>query len=74
MLRVAILLLLLPSFALAQESDPAARVNAAIASKLGSLEIINASLIVQLDVTAARVRELERMCGEPCKAKVEPAK
>jgi hypothetical protein len=74
MLRVVILLLLLPSLALAQESDPAARVNAAIASKLGSLEIINASLLVQLDVATARVRELERMCGEPCKAKVEPAK
>lgn len=74
--RVAIVagLLSLPTLALAQESDPAARLNGMIASKLGALEIANASLTVQLGELNARIGELQKMCGDRCKPKAPEAK
>lgn len=63
--------LLLPAVALADPVSPdlGERVNTAVAMRLGTLEIANASLQAQME-------ELRSKCGEPCKppAPVAPAK
>jgi hypothetical protein len=74
-LTVFTIALMCPVVAIAQPmGDLSARVNSEIAMKLGSLELTSSILAAQLDVAKARIAELERLCGEPCKAKAPEAK
>lgn len=72
MLRKALIaaLLILPSIAEAQQ-DVGERVNAAIAMKIGALEIANASLLIQFEQAKAENARLQKLCGEPCQTKPE---